>query len=58
MPRGKKTVYSGTCSECGSRIATVRILKAKKADFRKLSKFCKDCRAKRPLKLKEEKHSS
>ena len=29
-----------------------------KADFRKLNKYYQDCRAKRPLKLKEEKHSS
>ncbi len=58
MPRGKKTVYTGSCTECGSRIATVRILKAKKSDFRKLVKFCSRCRAKKEVKLKEEKHSS
>jgi protein-arginine kinase activator protein McsA len=58
MPRGKKTVYSGSCSECGARTATVRILKAKKGDFRKLSKFCGSCRKKTDVKIREEKHSS
>ncbi len=58
MPRGKKTVYAGFCSECASRIVTVRISKSKKADFRKLKKFCNVCRKKQDVKLKEEKHSS
>ena len=58
MPRGKKTVYAGFCSECNARIATVRILKAKKSDFRELNKYCQPCRKKQKVKLKEEKHSS
>jgi ribosomal protein L44E len=58
MPRGKKTVYNGSCTECGARIATVRILKAKKADFRKLRKYCANCRKRQAVKIKEEKHSA
>lgn len=58
MPRGKKTVYNGSCADCGQRIATVRILKSKKADFRKLKKYCSQCRKKSDVKIKEEKHSS
>lgn len=58
MPRGKKTVYAGFCGECGARSCTVRILKAKKADFRPLEKFCKVEGRKTKVKLKEEKHSS
>jgi predicted GIY-YIG superfamily endonuclease len=58
MPRGKGTVYAGYCSECAARVASLRVKKAKKADFRALEKFCKHCRKKTKLKLKEEKHSS
>jgi len=58
MPRGKATVYAGSCKECGTRIATIRILKAKKADFKKKTKFCPVCRKRQEVKLKEEKHSS
>lgn len=58
MPRGKKTVYAGFCSECKKRICTVRISKAKKADFRELHKFCDTCGKRMKVKLKEEKHSS
>jgi ribosomal protein L33 len=58
MPRGKKTVYAGYCSECNTRICTVRILKAKKAEFRELHKFCPNCRKKVKVKLKAETHSS
>ncbi len=58
MPRGKRTVYAGFCSECNARTATVRISKAKKADFRQLNKYCTDCRKKTKVKLKEEKHSN
>ncbi len=58
MPRGKKTVYAGYCSECNARICTIRILKSKKADFRELMKFCPSCRKKVKVKIKEEKHSS
>jgi ribosomal protein L33 len=58
MPRGKRTVYAGFCTDCNARTYTIRILKRNKADFRELSKFCKDCRKKTGVKLKEEKHSS
>ncbi len=59
MPRGKKTVYAGFCSECNARTCTVRILKSKKADFRELHKYCdKACMKATKVKLKEEKHSS
>lgn len=58
MPRGKRTVYAGFCSECGARICTIRIMKAKKADFRELMKYCDVCGKKTKVKLKEEKHSS
>jgi hypothetical protein len=40
------------------RIGTVRILKSKKADFKKKTKFCPQCRKRQEVKLKEEKHSS
>lgn len=58
MPRGKKTVYAGFCTDCNARTTTVRISKAKKADFRPLEKFCNRCRKQTKVKLKEEKHSS
>ncbi len=40
------------------RICTLRVLKSKNADFRKLRKYCKVCRKKVDIKRKEEKHSS
>lgn len=58
MPRGKRTVYAGYCSECNARICTLRILKSKKADFKKKKKYCQSCRKRQDVKLKEEKHSS
>lgn len=58
MPRGKATVYAGSCTECGARACTVRILKSKKADFRELKKYCRVCRKRTKVKLREEKHSS
>lgn len=58
MPRGSGTVYGVYCKECGARIGTVRVKKAKNADFRKLTKFCKHCRKKVETRRKEEKHSS
>lgn len=58
MPRGKKTVYAGYCSETGARICTVRILKSKKSDFRDLFKYSPRLRKRVKVKLKEEKHSS
>ena len=60
MPRGKATVFAGYCTteDCGARICTVRILKSKKADFRELFKYCKRCKKRVKVKLKEEKHSS
>lgn len=58
MPRGKGTVYIGACSECGMRTTSIRILKAKKSEFRKMQKYCANCRKRTDVKLKEEKHSS
>ena len=58
MPRGKATVFAGTCSDCSARTCTVRIHKSKKADFRELHKYCSECRKRTKVKLKEEKHSS
>lgn len=58
MPRGKGTVYTGTCKDCNATTTHVRVLKSKKADFRKLEKFCGSCRKRTEVKLKEEKHSS
>jgi len=58
MPRGKRTVYAGFCTECSARTATVRILKAKRGDFRQLLKYCSQCRKRTKVKLKEEKHSN
>ena len=58
MPRGKATVYAGSCSQCNARITTVRILKSKKADFKKRKKYCANCRKRMEVKIKEEKHSS
>jgi hypothetical protein len=51
----------GSCKECNSRVATVRLHKQKDGvswkDF-KLEKYCADCRKHQPLKLKEERHSN
>jgi hypothetical protein len=66
MPRGKRTVFAGSCKECGRRNATVRLhrQKANKTwkDFgptdKEYKKFCKTCRKRTSTKLKEEKHSS
>jgi hypothetical protein len=58
MPRGKRTVYAGFCSDCNRRTTTIRVLKSKKSDFRELNKFCSQCRKRTKVKLKEEKHSS
>jgi hypothetical protein len=58
MPRGKGTVYAGFCTECNMRVCTVRILKARKADFGDVVKYCPTCRKRTKDKIKEEKHSS
>ena len=58
MPRGKGTVYTGSCTECLARICSVRIMKSKTADFRELNKYCKHCKKRQKVKIKEEKHSS
>ena len=58
MPRGRATVYAGHCSECNARITSLRILKSKKADFKKRKKYCANCRSRKEVKIKEEKHSS
>lgn len=51
-------MYSGSCAGCNARIASIRILKAKKADFKKKKKYCANCRKRMEVKIKEEKHSS
>jgi hypothetical protein len=56
MPRGKGTVYAGYCKECNARICSLRVLKSKNADFRKLQKYCKHCRKKVEIKRKAETH--
>ncbi len=61
MPRGKRTVFIESCTECQQRVGTVRLLKQNSKgvgwkDF-KPTKFCSVCRKKQPLKLKEERHS-
>jgi hypothetical protein len=66
MPRGKRTVFAGFCSECNRRTATIRLHKQKGAkswkDFgpskKQYLKFCGGCRKRTLVKLKEEKHSS
>lgn len=62
MPRGKRTVFSGTCKDCGSRLLTVRLHKQKGQktwrDFTLTTKYCKCCRKRTVAKLEEEKHSS
>jgi hypothetical protein len=58
MPRGKGTVYAGSCATCGARVTSKRILKSKKADFKKFTKYCSQCRKRTEIKIKEEKHSS
>ncbi len=58
MPRGKRTNYAAFCGECAARTGLFKILKAKKADFKVPERFCKVCRKKTKMKLKEEKHSS
>lgn len=66
MPRGKRTVFAGFCKDCGLRSATVRLHRQKGnktwKDFgptdKEYKKFCKCCRKRTPIKLKEEKHSS
>ena len=66
MPRGKRTVFAGFCTECNRRTATIRLHKQRGTkswkDFgptkEKYVKFCSKCRKRTQLKLKEEKHSN
>ncbi len=61
MPRGKRTVFFGSCTVCARRVTTTRLHKQKDGvswkDF-KISKYCSDCRQRQPIKLKEERHSA
>ena len=65
MPRGKRTVFTVTCTDeaCRQRVGTIRLLKQQPAknkswkDFESV-KYCKNCQMRKPMKLKEEKHSS
>lgn len=63
MPRGKRTVYTGSCTtaDCGQRIGTYRLLKQNQKgvawkDF-KVEKYCNNCKKRVPVKLKEERHN-
>ncbi len=60
MPRGKRTVFTVSCTDCSQRIGSVRLHKQKDGvswkDF-KIQKFCSTCRKRQPTKLKEERHS-
>lgn len=73
MPRGKRTVFAGFCTECKRRTATIRLHRQKgatswkdfgptkkdeKAEKGEYKKFCKGCKKRTAVKLKEEKHSS
>ena len=63
MPRGKRTVFFGSCSDCGARLMTVRLHKQKAQktwkDFKLTTKYCGVCRKRtKAAKLEEEKHSS
>ena len=61
MPRGKRTVFSASCTVCNLRVKTVRLHRQKEGkswkDF-KWAKYCSDCRKRQPLKMKEERHST
>lgn len=61
MPRGKRTVFFGSCTVCQSRVTTNRLHKQKDGvswkDF-KIAKYCRRCRKRQPIKLKEERHSA
>ncbi len=68
MPRGTRKVYAGYCSKnddgCNRRLLSVRFhpnkngksAKDHQAKFSK--KYCPDCRCRKEVKFKEEKHSS
>lgn len=61
MPRGKRTVFTISCTDCKARIGTVRLHKqnAKGVAWKDFSpeKFCGKCRKRVGVKLKEERHS-
>lgn len=61
MPRGKRTVFTMSCTDCRRRVGTVRLHRQKDGvswkDF-KAAKFCNGCRKKQPMKMKEERHSA
>lgn len=64
MPRGKKTVFTMTCTvdACNQRVGTVRLLKQQPSKNRSwkdysFEKYCNNCQKRVPVKLKEERHS-
>jgi hypothetical protein len=61
MPRGKRTVFMGSCTVCNQRVASIRLHRQKDGvswkEF-KVSKYCSECRKRTPIKLKEERHSN
>jgi hypothetical protein len=70
MPRGKRTVFAGFCKECKRRVCTIRLHKQKEnktwkdfgpsgeSDKGEYLKFCKGCKKRTSVKLKEEKHTN
>lgn len=64
MPRGKRTVFALFCSDCGSRVGSMRFHKqdkkgkAWKEHIDGIEKFCGECRKKTKPKFKEERHSA
>jgi len=62
MPRGKRTVFTVSCSACGTRIGSVRLLKQNSKgvtwkDY-KPEKYCGTCRKHVAVKVKEERHTT
>ncbi len=61
MPRGKRTVFTMSCTESGNRVGTVRLHKQNQKgigwkDFKR-EKYCPVCRKRVKIKLKEERHA-
>ncbi|TSC58273.1 MAG: hypothetical protein Greene041619_704 [Candidatus Peregrinibacteria bacterium Greene0416_19] len=62
MPRGKRTVFALFCSESGNRVGTIRLHRQNKKGIGwkefKVEKYCSVCRVRKPMKMKEERHSA
>lgn len=63
MPRGKRTVFTVSCSESKNRIGSLRLHKqdkkgkAWKEHAQKLVKYCPVCKKRVKVTLKEERHA-